>query len=79
MSPALRPFFTFFGGKYRDIDFPALGEWCRTRSGQVMVCENVGATWLPFTPFRDIKGTAGRGRTGVSKEALWMPDIDLLS
>lgn len=64
---------------HRTIDFPALGEWCRTRSGQVMVCENVGATWLPFTPFRDIKGTAGRKRTGVSKEALWMPDMDLLS
>lgn len=65
--------------KYRDIDFPSLGDWCRTRSGQVMVCENVGAEWLPFTPFLDIKGTAGHKRTGVSKEALWMPDMDILS
>lgn len=63
---------------YRDIDFPFLGDWCRSRSGQVMVCENVGATWLPFVPYREIKATAGRYRSGVSKEALWMPDFDLL-
>lgn len=32
-------------------DFAALGAWCQARQGQVMVCENVGATWLPFRPF----------------------------
>jgi hypothetical protein len=35
----------------RDIDFKHLGEWCRSRKGQVMVCENAGADWLPFRPF----------------------------
>jgi len=60
-------------GKYphRDIDFDALGVWCRSRNGQVIVCENEGSTWLPFQPLREIKGTAGRGRSGVSREAIW--------
>jgi hypothetical protein len=30
------------------IDFDRLGDWCKSRSGQVMVCENAGADWLPF-------------------------------
>lgn len=38
------------------IDFAALGAWCRTRRGQVIVCENDGATWLPFRPFTQVKG-----------------------
>ncbi len=62
-----------------DIDFPALGAWCRARRGQVMVCENMGADWLPFRHFADIKsnrananrrGTA-RDVAAVSAEAIW--------
>lgn len=52
-------------------DFAALGAWCRERRGQVMVCENVGATWLPFRPFLDIKGNESRTGGKVSHEALW--------
>lgn len=52
-------------------DFNALGSWCQARRGQVMVCENVGATWLPFIPFIDIKGNEGRSGGRVSREALW--------
>lgn len=36
----------YFG--HSDIDFPALGIWCQSRLGQVIVCENEGADWLPF-------------------------------
>lgn len=32
----------------KSIDFRLLGEWCRSRDGQVIVCENDGADWLPF-------------------------------
>lgn len=32
------------------IDFSHLAEWCKERRGQVMVCEGIGATWLPFRP-----------------------------
>lgn len=51
-------------------DYVLLGEWCRARRGQVMVCENVGADWLPFVPFMDAK--AGPGGSGVSREAIWL-------
>lgn len=53
----------------RRIDFDALGSWCRTRRGQVIACENVGATWLPFRPFFDAKVARG-----TSREAVWLSD-----
>lgn len=50
------------------VDYPALAAWCRTRRGQVLVCENEGATWAPFEPFATLKaGVNGKG----SKEVLW--------
>lgn len=62
-----------FAGKYyygfSTMDFTALGAWCRTRSGQVMVCENVGADWLPFRPF-----LRQRGMTKTQVEAIWTND-----
>lgn len=53
-------------------EIAALGAWCQARRGQVMVCENVGATWLPFIPFIEIKGNEGRSGGKVSREAIWM-------
>lgn len=50
------------------LDYPALAAWCLERSGQVMVCENEGAEWLPFRLFASIKSQVS-GR--VSKEVLW--------
>ena len=51
-----------------------LGEWCRSRRGQVIACENVGATWLPFKPFRNIKATESRTGGKKSAEAIWLSD-----
>lgn len=52
----------------KDIDFAELGRWCQKRPGQVLVCENEGASWLPFRPFATLKaGVNGSG----SKEVLW--------
>lgn len=64
------------GRSYRKnkVDFGALGEWCLSRHGQVIVCEAVGATWLPFEEFGDFKGSSGKGRSGVSREAIWYRD-----
>lgn len=59
-----------FGSK--SLDFAALGDWCRTRRGQVMVCENVGAEWLPFEPWIDIKASEAKHGGRVSREALWI-------
>lgn len=41
-----------------------LGEWCRSRSGQVIVCEHHGADWLPFRPL----GPTGRRNY---REVVW--------
>lgn len=64
------------GERYREhgIDYAKLAEWCKSRKGRVMVCENEGASWLPFERFRVIKGTEGRKRSGKSHEALWRRD-----
>ena len=48
------------------IDFRCLGDWCQSRSGQVVVCENDGADWLPFEYLCDTNGMSGK-----SKEVIW--------
>jgi site-specific DNA-adenine methylase len=52
-----------------NIDFPALAKWCRSRSGQVIVCENEGADWLPFKALADVKTTRRGSR---SAEVVWI-------
>lgn len=52
------------------IDYAALSAWCQKRKGQVIVCENQGATWLPFEPLASVKTT----RSKRSKEAVWISD-----
>lgn len=53
------------------LDFNQLGDWCSQRKGQVIVCENMGAKWLPFVHFGDTKSTPGARGKSVSKEAIW--------
>ena len=57
--------------KHSRVDFPHLADWCRSRNGQAIVCENQGAEWLPFVPF--CAAQANESATGgkVSKEAIW--------
>ena len=58
------------------IDFAALGEWCRSRRGQVIVCEQAGADWLPFRPVDYAVKATGRGKSGsYSHEAIWTNDF----
>jgi site-specific DNA-adenine methylase len=48
-----------FGGhvyRYNKIDYTALSEWCKTRKGQAIVCENTKADWLSFMPVTKFKG-----------------------
>ena len=42
---------------HSNLDYPELADWCRERSGQVIVCENEGADWLPFVPHYQMIGT----------------------
>jgi hypothetical protein len=60
--------------RFHDIDYANLASWCRSRSGQVMACENAGATWLPFVPFRTIKGLEGKRGGKKSVEVIWTND-----
>lgn len=46
-------------------DYESLGPWCLTRRGQVIVCENEGAVWLPFEPLGSFKSSNGRSREVV--------------
>ena len=55
-------------GYHSNIDYDALAKWCRSRKGLVIVCEQAGATWLPFKPLVSIKGTNNK----VSTEAVWI-------
>jgi len=54
------------------INYDELARWCRSRPGQTIVCENGGATWLPFSDLADVKTTRASKR---SKEVVWLsPD-----
>ena len=53
------------------IDYAELAGWCRSLPGQVMVCENAGATWLPFESFATFKSSAMSRKIGTSEEVLW--------
>lgn len=67
------PYNNAAGRRYRrhSIDYRELGAWCRALPGQAIVCEQDGALWLPFQPFRAIKSTEGRNRTNRSAEVVW--------
>ena len=55
------------------IDFDALGAWCATLPGQALVCENAGASWLPFEPFA-VGESSRKYDTRKSLEVLWTND-----
>lgn len=49
------------------IDFQQLSLWCQSRLGQVIVCENAGASWLPFSPLVQYRAASLK----PSVEAIW--------
>tara|TARA_E500000178_G_C16999107_1_gene744769 strand:+ start:596 stop:1291 length:696 start_codon:yes stop_codon:yes gene_type:complete len=57
-------------GKYyrcSKIDYPILSNWCLSRKGEIIVCENDGADWLPFQSFKD----ARTQKNTISKEVIY--------
>jgi site-specific DNA-adenine methylase len=49
------------GGKYykhgnKGINYQELADWVQSRQGQVIVCENSEADWLPFRPLKELQG-----------------------
>lgn len=54
------------------IDYVHLGAWCRSRPhGQVIVCENEGADWLPFEFMSNTKAMQTNTSRRTSAEVLW--------
>lgn len=49
------------------LDYEALSRWCRSRRGQVIVCESQGAHWLPFRDLGEVK----TARPKRSREVCW--------
>lgn len=51
--------------------YDQLAAWCRSRPGQVIVCENEGAAWLPFQFLGGFKSTEGKRGKKRSNEAVY--------
>lgn len=56
------------GGQYyrcsnKSIDFEKLGNWCKSRNGELIVCENTKADWMDFKPLKRIQGMAQTNTT----------------
>lgn len=49
------------------IDYKKLAEWCKSRKGQVIVCESGGADWLEFEPLCYSRSQA----QGETAEVIW--------
>lgn len=54
--------------RHSEVDFDHLARWCRSLKGQVMVCEQLPAAWLPFQNLAVINGA---NTAGGSSEVLW--------
>jgi len=60
-----------YGGEHyvhstKNIDFKHLGEWCESRNGHVIVCENTKADWMDFKPLIQFSGLQK-----TTTEAIW--------
>jgi site-specific DNA-adenine methylase len=64
------PPYQFGGHKYvhnnKDFCYSHLAEWCTSRNGQIIVCENTKANWLLFYPMRSMNGANTK-----TTEAIW--------
>jgi site-specific DNA-adenine methylase len=58
----------------RGLDYSALADWCKSRKGQVVVCENDTATWLPFEKLCTAPGQ--RSTSKLRNEGVWMNDLN---
>lgn len=53
-------------------DYAVLARWCMSREGQIIVCENEGADWLPFKTLASIRAQPKPGDTNrLSHEVIW--------
>lgn len=55
----------------QNLDFAKLKSFCKTRRGQTIVCEQEGATWLPFKFFYAAKANESVSGGKISHEMIW--------
>ena len=57
-------------------NFSDLAQWCTSRHGQTIVCEQAEASWLPFQPMANVRTRHSRTRGATGKprqtEAIWV-------
>lgn len=58
--------------QYNKLNYKKLSSWVRARLGQVIVCEQEGATWLPFKHLATIKTLNGSNGKGTSNEVIYL-------
>lgn len=54
---------------YNDMNYEELADWCKSRKGQVIVCENSKADWLDFRYLAEYRGSKKQ-----SVEVIWTND-----
>lgn len=59
-----------FGSQFEG-SYDELGDWCKSLSGQVVVCEQEPADWLPFVPFRRQRNGVGAGTGSTRTEVVY--------
>jgi hypothetical protein len=67
------------GYRHNEMDFDHLAWWVKRLPGQVIVCEQEGATWLPFRPSHEITGIKRRvhhKHANGGLEMIWTNDND---
>lgn len=52
--------------KKNNVDYSSLSEWCKSRKGQVIVCEQSTADWMDFKPLVQLSGQRTR-----TTESIW--------
>lgn len=50
----------------KNLCYSRLAKWSKSRNGQVIVCESIGADWMDFKPL-----TSHKGVRGMQKELIW--------
>ena len=59
------------GYNHKIDNYDELADWCKSRKGQVIVCENSHGDWLPFRPLRQMQGINKQ-----TLEVIWTKDFN---
>lgn len=62
--------------RYGKMNYRDLGEFARSRRGQVIVPEGAGATWLPFKPLAPGRTKTGRPSGDTGADEVWYYQIN---